>query len=77
MITVFFGVGGMIFLNILPSDQKVIFEYFQANIIRVLAVEQYPISRKIGTPRYILHFNNGSIHNTEKIEEALVDYSPD
>jgi hypothetical protein len=74
-------------LPILPQGWKTISIYFQEHILRELAVQKYTRGRKPSTTRYILHFDNAPVHNTEEGEQILQEreflglklppYSPD
>jgi hypothetical protein len=87
MIIVFFALEGIALLAVLPQGWEAISVDFQEGILREVAVQNHSRGRKPSTSRYILHFDNAPVHNTEEIEQALQEckflrlahplYSPD
>jgi hypothetical protein len=71
MITIFFGVDGIVLLDILSTGAKLISDYFCYNIIG--APEQvFDLNGRIsGATRSALHFDNVPVHTAQKIQQKL------
>jgi hypothetical protein len=87
MMTIFFGVNGIIFIDILPEKAKLSSEYFRKNIIKELDLIVYATKRKSHITCIYLHFDNALVNNTQMIRQTMTEcnlhnfdhraYSPD
>jgi hypothetical protein len=71
MFTVFFNGTGEYKIMITPDGQKVNSAYFIESLLRPLAEICYPQGRGTRERRVMLHFDNASVHSTERVQENL------
>jgi hypothetical protein len=64
MMTIFFGVNNITFIDILLEKAKLSSEYFKENIIKELDLVIYPARRKVEATHMYLHFDNILFQNT-------------
>jgi hypothetical protein len=71
MITVVCGAEGIALFAVLPQGWKTISSSIQEHILPELVVQKHSRGRNCSNPRYMLHFDDAPVHNTEGIMQIL------